>query len=86
MVDGNKVRDNEIAKKKNYQKISKFQKMSKSKKMIRFLGFLIFGTKLAFTKLKQVFVKIPILYHFDPEYHIQIEIDILGYTIDRIPS
>ncbi len=41
------------------------------------------GTRKAFTKLKQVFVKASILNHFDPEYHIRIETDISGYIIDR---
>ncbi len=37
-----------------------------------------------FIKLKQAFVEAPILNHFDLEHHIQIEIDVLCYTISRI--
>lgn len=36
------------------------------------MRFLISEARLAFTKLRQVFIKVPILYHFDLEYHIQI--------------
>ena len=39
-----------------------------------------------FTKLRQAFLKAPILYHFDPEYHIRIETDISGYTIGGVLS
>ena len=42
--------------------------------------------KLAFTKLKQTFLKAPILYHFDPEHHIRIETDASGYAIGKILS
>ena len=42
--------------------------------------------RLAFTKLRQVFVKALIFYHFDSEYHIRIETDISGYAIDGVLS
>ena len=57
-IEGNEVGDDKVPKEKNYQK------MSKSKKTIRSSDFLSLGAKLVFTKLKQVFVKAPILYHF----------------------
>lgn len=44
------------------------------------------GTRLAFGKLKQVFIKASIIHHFDPKYHIQVNIDILGYVIGRVLS
>ena len=40
----------------------------------------------AFNQLRQAFTKAPITRHFDPEYHIQIEIDASGYTIRRVLS
>ncbi len=48
--------------------------------------FLIFETKKAFIKLRQAFVKAPILNHFDLEYDICNEIHIFGYVISRILS
>ena len=47
-------------------------------------GFFTPKVRLVFTKLRQMFVKAPILYYFDPEYHIQINIDASGYAIDQI--
>ena len=83
-VDGDKVEVDEVGKK--VQKSSKFKILSKSKKTIRSLDFLTLRAKLAFTKLKQAFLKAPILYHFDPECHIRIETGALGYTISRVLS
>ena len=48
------------------------------------LGFLISKAKLAFIKLRQAFVKAPILHYFDPKCYIQIETDVSGYAISRI--
>ena len=83
-VDGNEFEDDKIGKK--VQKTSKSKNLSKSKKTVRSSDFLIFRAKLAFTKLKQVFFKAPILYYFDLERHIWIKMDILGYAIVRILS
>ena len=66
--------------------MSKSKKLSKSKKMIRSLYFLTPEARLAFTKLRQVFVKAPILYHFDLEYNIRIETNISGYAIGEVSS
>ena len=46
--------------------------------------FLTVNAKKTFTKLRQTFVKAPILNHFDLEHYIQIETDVLGYAIDGI--
>ena len=81
-VDGGKV-DDEIGKKS--QKASKFKKLSKSKKMLE-SDFVIPRAKPVFTKLRQAFVKAPILHHFDPECHIQVETDASGYAIGRVFS
>ena len=52
-------------------------------------AILVFHTskaRLAFTKLRQIFVKAPIFYYFDPECHIWIETNVSGYVISRILS
>ena len=87
-VDGGKV-DNEVEKKS--QKLFKFKYLFKSKKICKFkkiLGsdFFTFGARQAFTKLRQVFVRAPIFYHFDPERYIRVEIDVSGYAISEILS
>lgn len=39
-----------------------------------------------YTKSRQAFAETPILNYFDPERHIQIEIDISGYVISEMFS
>ena len=82
-VDGDKVRRNEVGKKG--RKTSKSKNLSKSKKTVR-SDFLTFRARLAFAKLRQVFVKALILHHFDSERHIRIETDVSSYTISGILS
>ena len=48
--------------------------------------FLISGNKKIFNQLRQAFTKAPILWHFDPEFHIWIETNASGYTIRRVLS
>lgn len=50
------------------------------------LDFLILRARLVFKKLRQLFVKAPIFYQFNLEYHIYIKIDVLEYAISRILS
>ena len=76
-VDGVEVGDNEIGKK--VQNLFKSKNSSKS-------DFFTLGAKLAFTKLRQTFVKAQILYPFNLERHIRIEMDASGYAIDRVLS
>ena len=76
-VDGGEVEVDEVGKKA--RKTSKSKNSSKSKTVGS--DFLTPGAKLAFTKLRQAFLKAPILHHFDPERHIRIKTDTLGYTI-----
>ena len=78
-INGGEIEVDEIGKK--IQKLSKSKNLSKSKKTVRSSDFLTFGAKLAFTKLKQMFSKIPIFHHFDLEHHIRIETNISGYAI-----
>lgn len=63
----------------NFLVQSKSLVKSKSK-----LSFLTFRTRLAFVKLGQVFIEFSILYNFDLKSYICIEIDILGYIIDKV--
>ena len=74
-VDGGEVEDDEVGK-----KVQKCQNLSKSKKAVG-SDFLTLGAKLTFTKLRQAFIKAPILYYFNPECHIRIETDASGYAI-----
>ena len=48
--------------------------------------FLTPNTKKAFNPLRQAFIKASILQHFDPEYYIQIETNVSGYTISGVLS
>ena len=82
-VDRGEIRENKVEKK--VQKMSKSKNLSKSKKTVG-SDFLILETRLTFTKLRQAFVKALILYHFDPEYHIQVKIDVSGYAIGKVLS
>ena len=79
---------------KNQVKMAKFKILIKSKNH-DFLksktkeagpGFFNPKARLAFTQLRQAFVKALILHHFDPESHIWIETDALGYAIGGILS
>ena len=62
----------------------KGRNLSKSKKMES--GFLTSGARMAFTKLRQAFIKVLILHHFDPKRHIRVETDISGYAIGGVLS
>lgn len=74
----NKVDDDKVSKRKNHEK------MSKSKKTISFLSFPTFRARLAFIRLRQAFYKASIFHYFDPECHIQIDTDTLGYRIGGV--
>ena len=82
-VDSGEVGDDKIEKK--VQKLFKSKNLSKSKKTVG-SDFLTSGAKLAFTKLRQVFVKAPIFHHFDLKRHIWIETNISGYAISKVLS
>ena len=86
-VDGSEGRYNKDDKvKKKGQKTSKSKNLSKSKKTVGSSDFLIHEARLGFTELRQASVKAPILHHFDPKRHIQIETDVLGYAIGEVLS
>ena len=48
--------------------------------------FLTSGARMAFTKLRQAFIKALILHHFDLERHIRVETDISAYAIGGVLS
>ena len=68
------ISDNEVDDDGDNEVVKKGRNLSKSKNLSKFkktkLGFLTSGAKMAFTKLRQAFIKAPILYYFDPERHI----------------
>ena len=49
-------------------------------------GFFTPKARLAFTKLRQIFVEALILYYFNPKCHIQIKTDASGCAISEILS
>ena len=49
-------------------------------------SFLNPKARAAFNRLRLVFTKAPIFWHFNPKCHIWIEIDALGYTIGGVLS
>lgn len=49
-------------------------------------SFLIFKAKIAFIKLRQVFIEAPILQHFNSKCHIRIKTEASGYAIGGILS
>ena len=63
----------------------KSKKLSQSKKILG-SDFFTPRARLAFIKLRQAFVKAPILHHFDLERHIRVETDVSGYVIGEILS
>lgn len=67
------------------EKVSKTSK-SKSTKSSSRSGFLTFEAKIAFAQLRQAFIKVLILQHFDPERHIWIETNASRYAIGGILS
>ena len=48
--------------------------------------FLTSDAREAFNRLRQAFIKAPILRHFNPDWHIRIETNALGYIIERVLS
>ena len=86
-LDENEINNNEIDDElgKKSQKTLKSKKLFKSKKTVR-SDFSISGARLAFSKLRQAFLKAPILHHFDPKYYIRNVTNVLSYTIGGIFS
>ncbi len=59
---------------------------SRAKNLGQSGSFLTADARRAFTKLRQAFLEAPILNYFDPERHIRIETDALGYAISGVLS
>ena len=55
--------------------------LSYKKLMIKATVYLTFNIRVAFTQLRKVFIKATIIYHFNPEYYIQLKINLFGYAI-----
>ena len=98
---GDSVGSVKIAKKSRKskgQKTSKFQKSAKSKKLLKIgslpnfnaknnrPNFLTLKTRSAFNRLRLAFTKARIFWHVDPECHIRIKTDALGYAIGSMLS
>ena len=65
--------------------MSKSKKLFKSKKMVE-SDFFTFRARLAFTKLRQRFVKAQIFHHFNLKRHIWVETDVSSYLIGEVFS
>lgn len=50
------------------------------------VNFLKSEAWITFTQLRKVFIKSPIIHHFDPEHYIRIEIDVSSYAISKVVS
>ena len=61
-------------------------KRSSSKNLNGATDYLTPKARLAFTKLRKEFTKAPIFQHFDPEWHIWMEINASGYAIGGVLS
>ena len=72
--------------------LTKFKKLSKIGNLPNFdakkasLSFLTLEARPIFNHLQLTFIEAPILQYFDPEYHIWIETDVLGYAIGGVLS
>lgn len=76
-----------LLKAKNFEKLTKSKKPAKTKAKKTFkTRFFIFKARVTFIYLRKVFTKIIICYHFDPEYYIQIKINIFDYVIGKVLS
>ena len=97
--DGDGVEHAKKSGKSKGQKTSKSQKSAKSGKNSSKSGnlpnfgatesepsFLTPKARSTFNRLRLAFTKAPILQHFDPECHIRIETDALGYAINSVLS
>ena len=71
---------------KNLSTTAKLAKFKKPKMTNFRTEFLTSEVKKAFTYLQKAVAKALILYHFDPERHIYIKTDTLGYAIGEVLS
>ena len=59
---------------------------SPSKNLNGAMSYLTPNARRVFIQLRQAFTKAPILWHYDLEYYIRIEINVSGYVINRVLS
>ena len=64
----------------------KMVEKSPSKNLNGITGYLNPNARQFFTQLRQAFIKALIFQYFDLEYYIQIETDVLNYTISKVQS
>ena len=89
---GQKTFKSQKSSKSKKSKGKKSKKPSKSRNLLNFHAkdsgpnFLTPKAKSAFNRLQLAFTEAPILRHFDPECHIWIETNILGYAIGGVLS
>ena len=74
-----------MAKSKKWIRTKK-AKASRAKNLGQSKMFFITDIKKAFTKLRQAIIEAPILNHFDPKLHIQIETYASSYAIGAVFS
>lgn len=60
-------------------KLTKLKNLKELKKLA--LSFLSSKTRLLFINLRYIFIKLPVIYHLNPECYIQIKINVSGYII-----
>lgn len=85
-ISGVKLVKSKILKNLAKAKILKIVKAILPKIVFKARLFLILKIRLAFTQLKQTFIEVLILYHFDSERYIQIKTDASSYTIGGLLS
>ena len=96
---GDYIEYNKKLGKSKSKKLFKPRKLAKSEKNLSKSGnspnfnaknngpsFLNLKARTAFIRLRLAFIKTPILWHLDLEWHIRIEINALGYVIGDVPS
>ena len=72
------------------KKLAKSKKLLKSENSSNFgvmeagPNFLTPNARITFNRLWLTFIKVPILWYFDPQYHIKIKTDALGYAINGV--
>lgn len=71
--DGNEVNSREL--RGDFSKVNHFE-----------TRFSIFEARVALTRLRKTFIKVPILHHFDLECHILIETDVSSFLLVKFSS
>ena len=84
--DGDGDIDGNIKNLSSVIKSAKFKKPIFAKVNSYETDFLTTGAKKAFINLQKTFTKTLILRHFDPDRHIRMETNALGYAISRVLS